>query len=111
MQEEKPELAAIRKWNLFMESMIAAKQNWQIFLEHRRNVREFDNLPRGAGKFLGLATSRSTFEIAAQRLMDYARKYEGGFQGMIVKLEQPKEQKDVEVQKAAVGESGRRPRR
>jgi hypothetical protein len=95
MQEEKPELAAIRKWNLFLEHMISAKQAWQIFLEHRRNVRDFDNLPRGAGKFLGLATSRSTFEIASQRLMDYARKYEGGFQGMIVKLEP--EQKKEEV--------------
>lgn len=95
MQEEKPELAAIRKWNLFIEHMISAKQAWQIFLEHRRNVRDFDNLPRGAGKFLGMATSRSTFEIASQRLMDYARKYEGGFQGMIVKLEQLEKKEEV----------------
>jgi hypothetical protein len=95
MQEEKPELAAIRKWNMFLEHMIAAKQAWQIFLEYRRNVRNFENLPRGAGKFLGLATSRSTFEVASQRLMDYARKYEGGFQGMIVKLEQPEQKEEV----------------
>lgn len=93
MQEERPELAAIRKWNTYLECMMMAQQEWKSFLELRRNVRNFENLPRGAGKFLGLATSRSTFEVATERLMTYARKYEGGLQGMVVKLEsQPKKE-------------------
>lgn len=93
MQEERPELAAIRKWNQYLECMMMAQQEWKSFLELRRNVRNFENLPRGAGKFLGLATSRSTFEVATERLMTYARKYEGGLQGMVVKIDsQPKKE-------------------
>ena len=95
MQEERPELAAIRKWNQYLEAMLMAQQEWKSFLELRRNVRNFEGLPRGAGKFLGLSTSRSTFEVATERLMSYARKYEGGLQGMIVKLEPIEKKEEV----------------
>jgi hypothetical protein len=80
------ELAIIRKWNLYLTMLLDCEKTWNELIELRQETRiNNDSLPPQAGKFFGLATSKSNFVIATGRLLDYARKY-SSIQEMIVQL-------------------------
>jgi hypothetical protein len=83
------ETAIIQKWNLFITMLLDCEKTWNELSGLRQEVRiDTDKLPAKAGKFFGLATSRSNFVTATGRLLDYARKY-SSLEEMIVKLEIP----------------------
>jgi len=87
------ETLIINKWNLFLTKLLECEKVWQELVELRESTRiNNDFLPPAAGKFFGLATSRSVFNVAIGRLLDYARKY-SSIQDMIVQL--PQEKKEV----------------
>ena len=90
MQNLSPdETAIIKKWNLFLTMLLECEKTWNELVRLRQEVRiNLDNVPAKAGKFFGLATSRSSFMVATGRLLDYARKY-SSLEEMIVKLEEP----------------------
>lgn len=80
--------ALLQQWNEFLRTILSLEKQWNSLVELRTapgfNV---ERLPPEAGKFFGLATSRSAFLVGLPRLLDYARKYTS-IEGMIVKLEQ-----------------------
>jgi hypothetical protein len=100
MQNLRPEeVAIVKKWNLFCQMLLDCERTWKEFLALRENTRfNSDNLPPQAGKFFGLATSRSTFMVAVARLLDYARKY-SSIEEMIVKLPEEKREEKANVEK------------
>jgi hypothetical protein len=70
------DVALLQTWNKFLESIIDLEKQWNSLVELRTAPGfHTDRLPAVAGKFFGLATSRSAFLVALPRLLDYARKY------------------------------------
>ena len=98
MENLKPEeILTIQKWNLFLIKLLECEKAWKELVELRESVRiNNDSLPPTAGKFFGLATSRSIFTVAIGRLLDYARKY-SSIQEMIVQLPETKVEDKKEV--------------
>ena len=94
------EIVIIKKWNLYLTTLIACEKTWNELLDLRQNTRiNNDSLPPQAGKFFGLATSKSNFMIATGRLLDYARKY-SSIEGMIVPLPaMPKEEEKKDARR------------
>ena len=89
------ELAIIRKWNLYLTMLLDCEKTWNELIELRQETRiHNDSLPPQAGKFFGLATSKSNFMVATGRLLDYARKY-SSIKEMIVQLPTIVEEKGV----------------
>jgi hypothetical protein len=89
------EVAIVQKWNLYLTMLMDCEKTWNELLELRQNTRiNGDSLPPQAGKFFGLATSKSNFMIATGRLLDYARKY-SSIKEMIVQLPTVVEEKGV----------------
>ena len=89
------ELAIIRKWNLYLTMLLDCEKTWNELIELRQETRiNNDSLPPQAGKFFGLATSKSNFIVATGRLLDYARKY-SSIKEMIVQLPTVVEEKGV----------------
>jgi hypothetical protein len=94
------EILMIQKWNLFLTKLLECEKTWKELVELRESVRiNHDLLPPAAGKFFGLATSRSIFTVAIGRLLDYARKY-SSLQEMIVQLPETKVEEKKEVSNA-----------
>jgi hypothetical protein len=89
------EVAIVQKWNLYLTMLMDCEKTWNELLELRQNTRiNGDSLPPQAGKFFGLATSKSNFMVATGRLLDYARKY-SSIKEMIVQLPTVVEEKGV----------------
>ena len=89
------EIAIIKKWNLYLTMLKDCEKTWNELLDLRQNTRiNNDSLPPQAGKFFGLATSKSNFMVATGRLLDYARKY-SSIEEMLVTLPKEEEKKDA----------------
>jgi hypothetical protein len=89
------ELEIIKKWNLYLTMLMDCEKTWNEFLVLRQtNNINGDNLPRQAGKFFGMATSKANFMVATGRLLDYARKY-SSIEEMLVELPPMVEEKGV----------------
>lgn len=94
------EIAAIRKWNLFLTHLMEAEKTWKDLIEFKQSSRLVnDRLPPQAGKFFGLATSRSTFSVAIERLLTYARKYTSLNDMIVILPEEKKEERKVNYAK------------
>jgi hypothetical protein len=94
------ELAVIKKWNLYLTMLKDCEKTWNELLDLRQNSKiNSDNIPYQAGKFFGMATSKSNFMVATGRLLDYARKY-SSIEEMIVPLPaQPKEEEKKDAKR------------
>ena len=82
----------VKKWNKFVELMTATKKAWESLANIDRKGPRFQNLSPKAQKVLTIANTRSKFEVAMPRLMDYWRGY-GGLENLLVPMPIKKKEK------------------
>lgn len=94
------EIVIIKKWNLYLTMLMDCERTWNELLDLRQNTRiNNDSLPPQAGKFFGLATSKSNFMVATGRLLDYARKYSSIKEMLVTLPAMPKEEEKKDARR------------
>ena len=92
----------IRKWNAFVENLIAARDQWETLREELREAGliEFQSLPVNMQK--GVPNVHSVFDVAVVRLIEKQLGY-GALEDLLVKIQEEEE----EIDESGAGE-GRR---
>jgi hypothetical protein len=71
-------------WNDFVERLLELKESWKEFQKERLAVSRSEELDTTQGqKVFGLATTKSKFDVALPRILEFARR-SGGIETLLI---------------------------
>jgi len=83
-----------RRWNAFVESLMATKNAWDSLAELMNQRPNTDKMPHPVQKMMSFATVKrgARFDVAMPRLLDHFRRH-GGFEKYVIAIEEPEKPK------------------